>query len=57
MQPDDNTKTMAADTETMTTLDAHKTTTTSDWPRCVECGGWGLGLITNPQKICPHCAR
>ncbi|CAI5730872.1 unnamed protein product [Peronospora destructor] len=29
----------------------------ADFPRCVECGGYGLGLVTNPQKICTHCAR
>ncbi|TYZ57411.1 hypothetical protein PybrP1_005996 [[Pythium] brassicae (nom. inval.)] len=29
----------------------------AEYPRCIECGGWGLGLITNPQKICAHCAR
>lgn len=31
--------------------------TATEYPRCVVCGGWGLGLITNPQKICTHCAR
>ena len=25
--------------------------------RCIECGGFGLGLVTNPQKVCTHCAR
>lgn len=60
--PESETKTafqqkMASDTET-TAADELKTTTAAvDWPRCVECGGWGLGLITNSQKICPHCAR
>ncbi|KAG3117016.1 hypothetical protein PI124_g4331 [Phytophthora idaei] len=29
----------------------------ADLPRCVECGGRAVGLVTNPQKICPHCAR
>ncbi|CAH0485032.1 unnamed protein product [Peronospora farinosa] len=29
----------------------------ADFPRCVECGGFGLGVVTNPQKICTHCAR
>ncbi|DBA04885.1 TPA: hypothetical protein N0F65_006887 [Lagenidium giganteum] len=29
----------------------------SSFPRCVECGGYGLGLVTNPQRLCPHCAR
>ncbi|KAE8878776.1 hypothetical protein PF005_g23535 [Phytophthora fragariae] len=26
-------------------------------PRCVECGGFGVGLVTNPQRLCTHCAR
>jgi hypothetical protein len=29
----------------------------ADLPRCVECGGRGLGLVTNPQRLCTHCAR
>ncbi|KAG7383823.1 hypothetical protein PHYPSEUDO_003306 [Phytophthora pseudosyringae] len=28
-----------------------------DLPRCVECGGRGVGLVTNPQKLCTHCVR
>ncbi|CEG35518.1 peptidylprolyl isomerase d (cyclophilin d) [Plasmopara halstedii] len=28
-----------------------------DLPHCIECGGYGVGLITNPQKLCTHCAR
>lgn len=30
---------------------------TADLPRCSKCGGYGVGLITNPQKLCTHCAR
>ncbi|KAK1933974.1 Peptidyl-prolyl cis-trans isomerase FKBP4 [Phytophthora citrophthora] len=29
----------------------------ADLPRCVECGGRGVGLVANPQKLCTHCAR
>ncbi|KAF4033078.1 FKBP-type peptidyl-prolyl cis-trans isomerase [Phytophthora infestans] len=29
----------------------------ADIPRCVECGGRGVGLVANPQKLCTHCAR
>ncbi|TMW64989.1 hypothetical protein Poli38472_009156 [Pythium oligandrum] len=28
-----------------------------DFPSCSHCGGWGLGLVTNPQRLCAHCAR
>ncbi|KAJ0393788.1 hypothetical protein P43SY_008225 [Pythium insidiosum] len=28
-----------------------------DLPHCSHCGGWGLGLVTNPQRLCAHCAR
>ncbi|KAE9007033.1 hypothetical protein PR003_g17243 [Phytophthora rubi] len=29
----------------------------ADLPRCVECGGFVVGLVTNPQRLCTHCAR
>ncbi|ETI44636.1 hypothetical protein F441_10624 [Phytophthora nicotianae CJ01A1] len=29
----------------------------ADLPRCIECCGRGVGLVTNPQKLCTHCAR
>uniref|UniRef100_K3X0E9 peptidylprolyl isomerase n=1 Tax=Globisporangium ultimum (strain ATCC 200006 / CBS 805.95 / DAOM BR144) TaxID=431595 RepID=K3X0E9_GLOUD len=32
-------------------------TKAADFPRCAVCGGRGLGLVTNPQKLCTHCAR
>jgi hypothetical protein len=31
--------------------------TADDFPRCSHCGGRGLGLVTNPQRLCTHCAR
>ncbi|RLN63384.1 hypothetical protein BBJ29_001738 [Phytophthora kernoviae] len=34
-----------------------QSTSIADLPHCVECGGFGLGLVTNPQKLCTHCAR
>ena len=37
--------------------DMEPSTLCADFPRCIECGGFGLGLVTNPQKLCTHCAR
>ncbi|ETV73867.1 hypothetical protein, variant [Aphanomyces astaci] len=28
-----------------------------DTVHCVNCGGWGLDLVTNIEKLCLHCAR
>ena len=35
----------------------HDSESAAAFPRCIECGGFGLALVTNPQKICAHCAR
>ncbi|ETW00027.1 hypothetical protein, variant 1 [Aphanomyces invadans] len=28
-----------------------------EYVRCTVCGGWGVDLVTNVEKICAHCAR
>ncbi|CAI5721416.1 unnamed protein product [Hyaloperonospora brassicae] len=43
---------MSADEES-----PHDRESAAAFPRCIECGGFGLALVTNPQKICTHCAR
>ncbi|KDO24233.1 hypothetical protein SPRG_09869 [Saprolegnia parasitica CBS 223.65] len=28
-----------------------------EYEHCTVCGGWGVGLVTNVERICAHCAR
>lgn len=46
---------MSSDSESEPEL--RQSVNAADLPRCVECGGFGVGLVTNPQRLCTHCAR